>query len=260
MSNERKPYHHGNSHEELLGIAVRIGREKGPDAITVRQVTREAGVSPTSAYRHFKDQQALLNAVAGVALDTLMKRIHSAIQAAPKENNSAERLLRAGWAYLNFALEEPDFFRCLYSTNRVMMPMTFGDFEKTMSEFPVAVRELQQDVLQNAFFLITQFALEKDGDFKIETIAPNILSAWSTVHGFTVLVAEGFISFESAEHRSHVAAIVFANALRGINFSNPEDISDTLKHEDINIFQALTNSLDDFSNDAATAKEEDSSQ
>ena len=59
MESQNKPYHHGNLHEELLRIAVQLGKRNGPDAITVRAVTREAGVSPTSAYRHFKDQEEL---------------------------------------------------------------------------------------------------------------------------------------------------------------------------------------------------------
>ncbi|HJG44106.1 TetR/AcrR family transcriptional regulator [Corynebacterium phoceense] len=50
-----KPYHHGNLKGELLRVAEEIGREEGPESISIRQVTRRVGVSLTAAYRHYTD-------------------------------------------------------------------------------------------------------------------------------------------------------------------------------------------------------------
>lgn len=112
MESQNKPYHHGNLHEELLRIAVQLGKRNGPDAITVRAVTREAGVSPTSAYRHFKDQEELHDKVAELATDELVRRLHETTEATD-HLDFPEHLMQIGYAYLEFALDETNFFRCM---------------------------------------------------------------------------------------------------------------------------------------------------
>ena len=112
MESHNKPYHHGNLHDELLRIAVQLGKRSGPNAITVRAVTREAGVSPTSAYRHFKDQEELHDKVAELATDELVRRLHETTEAAG-HLDFPEHLVQIGYAYLEFALDETNFFRCM---------------------------------------------------------------------------------------------------------------------------------------------------
>lgn len=60
MIGARKPYHHGNLREALLEASLEITREGGADALSLRDATRRAGVSPNAAYRHFADRDALL--------------------------------------------------------------------------------------------------------------------------------------------------------------------------------------------------------
>src|SRR5580658_6562300 len=60
----RRPYHHGNLRDVLLEGAVCVIAEVGPAAFTLREVARRAGVSHNAPYRHFRDKDALLAAVA----------------------------------------------------------------------------------------------------------------------------------------------------------------------------------------------------
>jgi AcrR family transcriptional regulator len=59
----RSTYHHGDLANSLVGAAVELAREGGPQAIVLREAARRVGVSPTSAYRHFADHQDLIAAV-----------------------------------------------------------------------------------------------------------------------------------------------------------------------------------------------------
>src|SRR6185437_11487823 len=61
---ERRGYHHGNLREALIDAALMLLAEKGPDGFTIAEVARLAGVSSAAPYRHFRDADALLAAVA----------------------------------------------------------------------------------------------------------------------------------------------------------------------------------------------------
>ena len=49
--------------ERLCVAAERLFAEKGPDAVTMRQLASELGVSPMTPYRYFQDKDDILAAV-----------------------------------------------------------------------------------------------------------------------------------------------------------------------------------------------------
>ncbi|MDQ6716487.1 MAG: TetR/AcrR family transcriptional regulator, partial [Actinomycetota bacterium] len=55
-------YHHGDLRRALVLAATSLARAGGPDAVVLREVTRQVGVSANAAYRHFADRDALLEA------------------------------------------------------------------------------------------------------------------------------------------------------------------------------------------------------
>ena len=59
-----KPYHHGNLREALLEAAIRLIADVGPTGFTLREVARRAGVSHNAPYRHFRDKDDVMEAVA----------------------------------------------------------------------------------------------------------------------------------------------------------------------------------------------------
>ena len=59
-----KPYHHGNLREVLLESGLRLIAEVGPTGFTLRELARRAGVSHNAPYRHFRDRDDLMAAVA----------------------------------------------------------------------------------------------------------------------------------------------------------------------------------------------------
>ena len=62
-------YHHGNLRQALLDAALALieaGEEQG---VSLRTVAARAGVSNAAPYRHFKDREALLAAVATIGFE-----------------------------------------------------------------------------------------------------------------------------------------------------------------------------------------------
>jgi AcrR family transcriptional regulator len=96
----------------LLEHAVAITAESGPVAVSLREVQRRAGVSPAAAYRHYRDRDALMQAVSAHASNLLADRVVAATQ----RRRGAEARWRAGCAaYLDFAQGEPGLYRAIFS-------------------------------------------------------------------------------------------------------------------------------------------------
>src|ERR1039458_3009864 len=68
-----RPYHHGNLKQALLEAAIELIAETGPRGFTLREAARRAGVSHNAPYRHFRDRDDLLAAVATDGFDRLTR-------------------------------------------------------------------------------------------------------------------------------------------------------------------------------------------
>jgi len=99
-----KPYHHGNLREVLLESGLRLIAEVGPSGFTLRELARRAGVSHNAPYRHFRDRDDLM---AAVATQGYRELTHAMRRAAEDHIDPLNRLKQAGLAYITFALRRP---------------------------------------------------------------------------------------------------------------------------------------------------------
>ena len=109
-----KPYHHGDLRRVLIDAALQLVGESGPDAVSVREAARRAGISPVAPFRHFASRDALMQAVAEEA----QRRFRSEIQAALSEAPAGDPLARfrsLGLAYLRWAMRNPTHFEIISS-------------------------------------------------------------------------------------------------------------------------------------------------
>src|SRR5215472_7707973 len=84
-SMEVRPYHHGNLRTALLDAAERTLRERGVQALSLRELAREVGVSHGAPRRHFPDRQSLLDALAGAGFERLGAELRAAAAAAGED-------------------------------------------------------------------------------------------------------------------------------------------------------------------------------
>lgn len=110
---ERAGYHHGNLREALIDAGLALARDGGAAALTLRDATRRTGVSPSAAYRHFADRDALVTAVRDRIRDAMAARMRSF---APDAAGGRERLRAVGLGYIAFAREEPGWFEMAFAT------------------------------------------------------------------------------------------------------------------------------------------------
>ncbi|MFZ2156862.1 MAG: helix-turn-helix domain-containing protein, partial [Bradyrhizobium sp.] len=74
-----KPYHHGDLKRVLVEAALELAEAGGPEAVSVREAARRAGVSPGAPFRHFPSRDALMAAVAAEAQRRFRAEIDAAL-------------------------------------------------------------------------------------------------------------------------------------------------------------------------------------
>ncbi|MRI33476.1 TetR family transcriptional regulator [Endozoicomonas sp. OPT23] len=106
-------YHHGNLRETLLCEAVQQLENVGPEKLSLRALARAVGVSQTAPYRHFKDKDALLDAMAESGFMMLRNRMQEAVDAS---DNLDEALIEVGVSYIETAVAYPAMHKLMFSS------------------------------------------------------------------------------------------------------------------------------------------------
>lgn len=107
-----RPYHHGDLRAALLASAERTLAERGASALSLRELAREAGVSHAAPGRHFKDKQALLDALALSGFQRLRAVLE---QAGATREDAHGHLLALARAYVGFALDNTALLDLMYA-------------------------------------------------------------------------------------------------------------------------------------------------
>src|SRR6202789_481196 len=121
---KRKTFRHGDLRNALMTAGLGMARAGGPNAVILREATRQAGVSPNAAYRHFAGQAELLEAVRSACLSRLAAAIEDEMKKCRPGRDPqgfARRSLRAvGMGYLGFAIRGPGCFRNVFWVHRAV--------------------------------------------------------------------------------------------------------------------------------------------
>ena len=111
---DRKSYHHGNLRQALVEAASALIEEKGPQAFTLTEAARRAGVSPAAPYRHFKGRDDLLEEIAQQGFTDFAARLKAAFDDGRPSGLTA--FLRMGQAYLDFARDRPGYYMAMFES------------------------------------------------------------------------------------------------------------------------------------------------
>ncbi|WP_067535359.1 TetR/AcrR family transcriptional regulator [Nocardia crassostreae] len=113
-----RSYHHGDLRAELLRSAEATLRSAGVDGLSLRQLARDTGVSHAAPSRHFRDKQALLDALAVAGFE----RLAGIIEKAAASGSFLERLTGMARAYLRFAIDNPALLAVMFARRHSPSP------------------------------------------------------------------------------------------------------------------------------------------
>jgi AcrR family transcriptional regulator len=147
----------------------------GADALTLRGAAKLAGVSQAAPYRHFRNKEALLAAVAEEGFRAMVELMGR--RSAPHRKDPAARLRALGRAYVEFAARHPAHFRLMFGR----MPV-----ERTAHPGLQAAATAAYGLLIDAIRDCQTAGLARAGE--PEELA---LCAWSAVHGLSALMVDG---------------------------------------------------------------------
>jgi len=202
MSTVKLAYHHGDLRAALIDSALEVIGELGPQAMTIREVARRAGVSHAAPYRHFTDKDALILAVVERGFQ-LMDETMQAARATAGEDLLAQ-FAASGEAYFDFAFRYPAYYRVMFSGD--LLNSTGSESLRHTSD--PSFSQMQQDLRA-----CQAMGILREGDPLLQAI-----SIVSTIHGFVSLVNDNRIGDLLGEERTleQVKEFVMTSIFEGL--------------------------------------------
>jgi AcrR family transcriptional regulator len=168
-------FHHGDLQAALVTAGLRHVEKHGLNSLGLRQLALVTGVSPTAVYRHFVDLEHLKASVAKASREVLGNMMVDALKSATNSKTpkgAIDRFLAIGGAYIDFGMKKSNLYEIAF------ICFDSPELEPT-SPSP-------WELLMESLVELNEFGCLSDRNFKA---APTI--AWSMVHGFAGLAAQG---------------------------------------------------------------------
>lgn len=172
-----RPYHHGDLRRALLDRALAVVDQEGADGLSLRGLARDLGVSHGASARHFRDRQALLDAIALAGFDRLGAEVTGTVTAAgPGGYRTALRT--AGLAYITFAVAHPHLLDVMYGA-------------KHHPEASAELRERSHAPMRALESVIAR--AQSAGEVRPGDPALLATAVFATVHGIATLATGGLL-------------------------------------------------------------------
>ena len=164
--------------ERLCEAAERLFAERGIEAVTMRQLAAELGVSPMTPYRYFQDKDDILAAIRAQGFTRFSDALEAA---AATTSDPVERSRVMGEAYLGFATQHPHTYKLMFDLNQ--------PDEQRFPDLVAANARARETMRHNVRGMLDAGLIEGDLDMVAHVF-------WAAIHGVVVLGLAGKLSGE----------------------------------------------------------------
>lgn len=181
MSAEKRQdtYHHGNLREALIQEGVKSLQRNGVKSLSLRRLARRCGVSPAAPYAHFKNKEALIDAMEEHVMSELTAELE---RTAATNTGEGNLLLELGVSYVLFFFENPAYFTALFSRNRRMAAI--------FARLPDSGNIEDGQAANPAFAFLEKLVAPKLRSLGLteEKAHTLLIASWAFVHGLSSIV------------------------------------------------------------------------
>ena len=165
----KRAYHHGDLREALIEQAITSVNAVGADHVSLRAVAAAVGVSPSAAYHHFADKDALIEAVSERGFAELDNFILTQVSADTEKASPIELLRHSANAYISYAVDHPHLFQVMFSGVQA----------------PRRPEYIESSILSTLAHLQSEYGFAETDSQLLESVL------LASVHGIAALVIEG---------------------------------------------------------------------
>ena len=118
---------------EIVGVALELLEEEGPDGLSMRRIAERVGIRAPSIYKHLPDKQALEAAIISVGFELQADAVERALA------SSDDPLRALARAYRAFAKAHPHLYRLMTDRELNRELLTAGVEQRASAPLVVAV-------------------------------------------------------------------------------------------------------------------------
>jgi AcrR family transcriptional regulator len=170
--------------QQIYNSALHVLETEGPEAVTMRRIAGEVGITAMAIYHHFPNREALLDQVVNSEFEKLAGFFGRAV-----ENGSFDKqMVHVMDGYVDYALTHPRIFDYVFSSPRPGARQFPRDFRARLSP----TLNLIADTVASG---MERKKLKRDDVWEIA------MSYWAHVHGYLMLYRAGRFHLSEREFR-----------------------------------------------------------
>ena len=169
-------YHHGNLRNSLIENGIQIVNEEGEKNCSLRKAAARCGVSHAAPYTYFRNKEELISSMKEYVIRYFISSLKESVK---DTENQERRICSLGRAYVEFFIENPNYFYFLFGSNSCYTGLTgnpalnasYRLFESTLATF------------------------SETGGLPLVERKKN-MAMWAMVHGIAAMAVMGAVAFE----------------------------------------------------------------
>jgi AcrR family transcriptional regulator len=166
---------------------LHILEAEGPEAVSMRRVAKEAGITAMAIYRYYPSQQALLDAV----VDSEFQQLAGFFCPSNGKQSLESSITHIMDGYIDYALAHPRIFDYVFAAPR-----------PGARRFPDDFRARKSPTLNLTFDIVSSWM--KLGKLKRDDAWEISMTLWAHVHGYLALWRGGRFHLSEGEFRKLV--------------------------------------------------------